>query len=145
MKKLLLLLLLGIISNIIFSQTIEFDTTCFCSDIIVKANEQGFYVVETMPIYPGGSDDSFKEFIENNTSFQDTDNGTIMVYFTINCEGNTCGRNVKVFEGTFSDASIQSIKLSLDNMQKWIPGKQRNRVVDVRYARGFTVINGKIK
>ncbi|NLL28658.1 MAG: hypothetical protein GX259_07665 [Bacteroidales bacterium] len=58
MKK-LLLFLLGIILNIIFSQTIEFDTTCFCSDIIVKANKQGFYIIETMPTYPGESNPVF--------------------------------------------------------------------------------------
>ena len=140
-----LLIIIAFIPNIICSQTLEFDTTCFCSEIIVKANKQGFYIVETMPIYPGGGNDSFKKFFENNTNFQKIDNGKILVYFTINCEGNTCGHNAEVTEGNISDVSQQNVLLSLNKMQKWKPGKQRNNVVDVRYSRVFEIINGMIE
>ena len=144
MKK-ITLIIITLFPSIIYSQSIEFDTTCFCSAIILKADAKGFYYVENFPEYPGYEIDSFKKFIESNTNFHKADNGKLLVYFTINCEGKTCGHNVKVFEGYFSEDSQQSVLMSLSKMQRWKPGRQRNKIVDVRFSRTFEVINGAMK
>lgn len=140
-----LLIIIFIIPINSFSQTIDFDTTCFCSPIKAQVNKQGYYIIEEMPKYPGESINSFKDFIIKNTTFQQNDNGVILMYFTINCIGETCGKNIKIIEGSISESSQQSIMLALSKMQKWEPGKIRNNIVDVRFTSVIEIINGVIK
>lgn len=139
-----LLLFLFIYPFVIFGQNAIIDTTCICGKRAPKITKTSFFVVQEMPVYPGGYE-ALKKYLKTNIKLDSTENGKILIGFIISCKGNTCGFRVLDKEGPLSldvDAKIIDI---LKGMDVWEPGKQRFATVDVPWKIPITITKGVFK
>ena len=90
-----------------------------------------FRVVEVMPQFPGGND-SLKKFIYENMQYPAMAKelkiaGTVWIQFFVDKNGNV--QNVEVIRG-IEVLDAEAIRLAY-LMPAWIPGKQKNKTVNV--------------
>jgi protein TonB len=93
-----------------------------------------FVVVESMPSYPGGLGELMKYFHQNlcyprvarETGIQ----GKVFVSFVVETDGAIS--DVQILRGIGGGCDEEALRV-VRNMPKWIPGKQRNIPVRVRY------------
>ncbi len=93
-----------------------------------------FFTVEEIPNFPGG-DDARIQFLAENIKYprearERGIQGTVYITFLITTTGEIKDvRNLKSPHQLLADEAIRVIKL----MPKWIPGKQKGKVVNVQY------------
>ncbi len=95
-----------------------------------------FVVVETMPEFPGGTQAMFR-FISDNLKYpviaqENGIQGRVICEFVINKDGSIADLKVvrSAGDSSLDKEAIRLVKL----MPKWKPGKQRDKVVRVKYA-----------
>ena len=95
-----------------------------------------FYVVESMPEFPGGNAAMYKYIGENLTypviAQENGIQGKVICQFTINKDGSLVDIEVVRSAG---DASLDKEAMRvIKSMPKWKPGKQRNPPVRVKFT-----------
>jgi len=153
-KRKILIITIAFISAICFhvnAQTVNNDTTKSLNFIIPDTNkvfnkEPLFDVVEDMPSFVGG-EEAMYDWLGNNTKYpreakEKEIEGTVIVQFIIEKDGSLSGISIsKDIGGGCGDEALRVIKA----MPKWIPGKQKGKVVRVQYALPFIFSLGKTK
>ncbi len=104
-------------------------------DKIDARDDRIFDLVEQMPQYPGGKDASDKYFKENlkypPLAVQQGIEGRVIVRFIVNRDGSISDVSI----ARSADASLDKEALRLvENMPKWIPGKQSGKNVRVNFT-----------
>jgi len=92
-----------------------------------------FNIIEDMPEFPGGMD-SLKVFIIRNIRYPESligksIEGTVYVQFIVDEEGSV--KSVSVIRGLSEEADKEAIRVIKLTNKKWIPGKQRGKLVAV--------------
>lgn len=94
-----------------------------------------FEIVEEMPNFPGGQP-ALMKYISENIQYPAEakaagEQGRVILQFIIDAEGNiTQPRIVRSISPSLDQEAIRLV----NNMGKWIPGKQRGKAVAVKYA-----------
>ncbi len=94
-----------------------------------------FQVVEQMPEFPGGMA-KCKEFLSKNIRYpvnaqENGIQGTVVVQFVVSRDGSI--NDPYVVRSVSPELDEEAIRV-IKSMPKWIPGKQRNVAVDVKYT-----------
>jgi TonB family protein len=88
-------------------------------------------IVEEMPQFPGG-DEALMEYMKKNIRYPDECvQGRVIVSFTIEKDGSISG--AKVIKSVSQEADKEALRL-VNNMPKWIPGKQLGEPVRTKYT-----------
>lgn len=101
----------------------------------VDDNDVVFEIVEQMPDFPGGQA-ALMKYIAANIQYPAEakaagEQGRVILQFIIDAEGNiTQPRVVRSVSPSLDQEAIRLV----NNMGKWIPGKQRGKAVAVKYA-----------
>ena len=116
------------------------------------SEDEVFMVVEEMPRFPGCEDlgsnsdkqkcssEKLLEFVYSNIKFPNEAkeagvDGKVVVSFVINKDGEVVQPEIKKSLGYGTDEAVLSMVQKMMEMEeKWIPGKQRGKVVNVRFA-----------
>lgn len=98
--------------------------------------EQIFLTVESMPKFMGGDLDAFRRWVSQNVRFPQIalDNGVhgrVVLEFVIEKDGSLT--NIKVLQAPDRLLSEEAVRV-LKTSPKWVPGKQRDRTVRVKYT-----------
>lgn len=93
-----------------------------------------FTVVEDAPSFPGG-DEARIRYLQNNIKYpqmarESGIQGTVYVTFVVEPNGSVT--NVKILRGIGGGCDEEAIRV-IQNMPKWIPGKQRGKPVRVQF------------
>jgi len=93
-----------------------------------------FVIVETMPCFPGG-DAAFIKYLNKNVHYpslarESGIQGKVFVTFVVETDGAIT--NITVLRGIGGGCDEEAVKV-VQNMPKWIPGKQRNAPVRVQF------------
>lgn len=106
-------------------------------EVSVKGEEQEevFFIVEKMPVFPGG-DLELRKYIAENIKYPEEAkakglSGKVFVQFVINKEGYI--ENVKVARGVDPLLDAEAIRV-VKSLPKWEPGSQRGTPVNVSYT-----------
>lgn len=96
--------------------------------------EPVFVIVESMPMFPGGEEARLK-YLNENVRYPTMANeagiqGRVYVEFVVEKDGSVT--NVRVIRGIGGGCDEEAIRV-VQNMPKWIPGRQRNVPVRVRF------------
>lgn len=107
-------------------------------DVIVEPTV--FIVVEDMPSFPGGEEERLK-YLQNNLKVpaivKDARvNGTAHIGFIIDEEGNVT--EVKLLKGVNPHFDKEALRV-VNQMPKWIPGRQRGKEVKVQMSMPITL------
>lgn len=100
----------------------------------VMEEEPIFVIVESMPAFPGG-EEARLQFLNDNVRYPTMAReagiqGRVFVEFVIEKDGSVT--NVRVVRGIGGGCDEEAIRV-VESMPKWIPGKQRNVPVRVRF------------
>ena len=100
----------------------------------INRDDEAFVIVEDMPEFPGG-DDAMHAFLGENFEYPEEAEdkniqGTVYLNFVIEKDGSIS--NVKVVRGIGGGCDEEAVRV-VSMMPKWIPGKQRGKVVRVSY------------
>lgn len=103
-----------------------------------EVDEQGnlvFVIVEDMPVFPGG-EDALKTYIMENVKYPDDAKkegikGKVYVTFVVNKEGEVS--DAKIARGVHPSLDKEALRV-IKSSPKWEPGKQRGKVVNVKYT-----------
>ena len=95
-----------------------------------------FMVVETMPEFPGGTQQLFK-FLSENVKYpviaqENGIQGRVVCQFTVNKDGSIVDVEV-VRSGGDASLDKEAVRV-IKSMPKWKPGKQRGKPVRVKYT-----------
>jgi len=100
----------------------------------IAEEEQVFVIVESMPSFPGGEVARIKYLNKNikypNLSRESGIQGRVFLTFVVEKDGSIS--NVKILRGIGGGCDEEAIRV-IQNMPKWIPGKQRNIPVRVQF------------
>lgn len=118
------LLILILLSGKSFSQ----------NDTIERKEAKLIFYLEEAPSFPGG-EKMRQQYLANNFKYtkkalNDSISGTVYVTFMVTKEGQI--ENARVLRGIHPDLDSIAIDI-VQNMPKWIPGKQRGKPVDVQF------------
>lgn len=93
-----------------------------------------FTVVESMPTFPGGDEARIKYLQENlkypQMARESGIQGRVFVTFVVERDGNIT--DVKILRGIGGGCDEEAIRV-IQNMPKWVPGKQRGKPVRVQF------------
>ena len=138
---------LNVVEDDVETETIEVISEDDPEDIVeiappveVKEEEEPedviFYVVESMPEFPGGTQAMYK-YIGENLKYpviaqENGIQGRVVCQFTVNKDGSLVDIEVVRSAG---DASLdkEAVRV-IKSMPKWKPGKQRNQPVRVKFT-----------
>jgi protein TonB len=99
-----------------------------------KTEEEIFIYVEQLPQFPGGESALMKFLGEQiqypATAIDDGIHGKVIVQFVVDTAGEI--EQVEILKGVRDDLNKEAIRV-IKLMPKWIPGRQRNKPVSVRY------------
>ncbi len=102
------------------------------SDTITK--DEVFVVVEDMPSFPGGEKARNNYFAKNvkypEVARKEGIEGRVFVTFVVDKDGSIA--DVKILRGIGGGCDEEAIRV-IENMPKWIPGKQRGKDVRVQF------------
>ena len=88
-------------------------------------------IVEEMPQFPGG-DEALLEYMRKNIQYPDECmQGRVVVSFTVEKDGSISG--AKVVKSVSQGADKEALRM-VNNMPKWIPGKQLGVPVSTKYT-----------
>jgi len=101
-----------------------------------SAEEEVFYVVETMPEFPNGQQALF-QFIYSEMQYPMLEaaqrhQGRAICQFTVNTDGSLS--DIRVVRSSGYEALDQEAVRIISRMPSWKPGRQRDRVVRVKYT-----------
>jgi protein TonB len=122
----------ALIYILLFSSHLLF---CQSIDSIKTINDSSNLELKIAPVFPGGND-AFLNYMRSNlnptsdSSFH-CDHRTVNAEFTVDTLGNVS--EVKILRGCDSSIDNQIIR-ALNNMPKWIPGKENERIVNTRFS-----------
>ena len=93
-----------------------------------------FQVVEDAPGYPGGEEERMR-FLRDNIRYpaiarESGIQGTIFITFVVERDGSIT--DVKIVRGIGGGCDEEAIRV-VQNMPRWVPGKQRGRAVRVQF------------
>lgn len=99
-----------------------------------EEEQQIFTVVESMPEFPGGDAGRIK-YLSDNIKYpqmarESGIQGRVFVTFVVEKDGRVT--DVRVLRGIGGGCDEEAIRV-IENMPKWIPGKQRGKPVRVQY------------
>jgi TonB family protein len=93
-----------------------------------------FVVVEELPGFPGGNEARIKYISENVTYPEEAKEkgiqGVVFVTFVVETDGSIS--DVSVLRGIGSGCDEEAVRV-IENMPRWIPGKQRGQAVRVQF------------
>ena len=97
-------------------------------------DDEIFVFVEENPQFPGGDSERLK-FLQNNITYPEKAmekgiQGTVYITFIIEKDGSVT--NVKVLRGIGGGCDEEAVRV-IRKMPKWIPGKQRGKVVRCQF------------
>lgn len=125
MKKLILMLLMAACCLI---------TANAQKTVVSQTDPKVFDTVEQMPEYPGGMQ-AMIEFLQANMKYPEDAakqkvEGRVMVQFVVETDGSVT--DVHVAKQVFPSLDAEAIRV-VQAMPKWTPGKDKGRVVRVKY------------
>ena len=102
--------------------------------VVSQTDPKVFDTVEQMPEYPGGMQ-AMIEFLQTNMKYpEDAEKqkveGRVMVQFVVETDGSIS--DVHVAKQVFPSLDAEAIRV-VQAMPKWTPGKDKGRVVRVKY------------
>ena len=102
--------------------------------VVSQTNQKVFDTVEQMPEYPGGMQ-AMIEFLQTNMKYPEDAakqkvEGRVMVQFVVETDGSVT--DVHVAKQVFPSLDAEAIRV-VQAMPKWTPGKDKGRVVRVKY------------
>lgn len=93
-----------------------------------------FVIVESMPEFPGGAAERIKYLSENlqypEIAREANIQGTVHLSFVVETDGRIT--EVEILRGIGGGCDEEAVRV-VENMPRWIPGKQRNVPVRVRF------------
>ena len=125
MKKLILMLLMAVCCLM---------TANAQKTVVSQTDPKVFDTVEQMPEYPGGMQ-AMIEFLQTNMKYPEDAakqkvEGRVMVQFVVETDGSVT--DVHVAKQVFPSLDAEAIRV-VQAMPKWTPGKEKGRVVRVKY------------
>ena len=125
MKKLFVMLLLAVCCHM----TAQAQKT-----VVSQTNQKVYESVEQMPEYPGGMQ-AMVEFLQTNMKYPEDAakqkvEGRVMVQFVVETDGSIS--DVHVARQVFPSLDAEAVRV-VQVMPKWTPGKEKGRVVRVKY------------
>ena len=92
-------------------------------------------VVEDMPEFPGGMQ-ALRDYMRDNIKYpescrKDSIQGRVIITFVVEKDGSICG--AEVVKNVHEQLDTEALRV-ISAMPKWKPGKQRGKVVRVKYA-----------
>ncbi len=108
-------------------------------DVKVEEEEEAdapvFFIVEKMPVFPGG-DDELRKYIAQSVKYpaiaqENGIQGRVFISFVVNTRGEVT--DVKVARGVDPNLDKEAIRV-VQSMPKWTPGMQRGKAVKVSYT-----------
>jgi TonB family protein len=97
--------------------------------------KKSFVVVESMPSFPGGNPALFKYLSENikypKKAMKKGIQGRVICQFIVNRDGSIV--DVQVVRGVHELLDAEAVRV-ISNMPRWTPGRQRGKVVRVKYT-----------
>ena len=102
--------------------------------VVSQTNQKVFDTVEQMPEYPGGMQ-AMIAFLQTNMKYPEDAakqkvEGRVMVQFIVETDGSIS--DVHVAKQVFPSLDAEAIRV-VQAMPKWTPGKEKGRVVRVKY------------
>jgi len=102
----------------------------------IPKEEEVFFIVEEMPSFQGGGEDSFRDWIAKNLRYPEiaADNGIsgrVYVQFAVNSKGEVC--DAVVVRGVDPALDKEALRVVLSS-PRWEPGRQRGRPVKVQFT-----------
>lgn len=102
--------------------------------VVSQTNQKVFDTVEQMPEYPGGMQ-AMIEFLQTNMKYPEDAakqkvEGRVMVQFVVETDGSVS--DVHVAKQVFPSLDAEAVRV-VQAMPKWTPGKEKGRVVRVKY------------
>ena len=102
--------------------------------VVSQTDQKVFDTVEQMPEYPGGMQ-AMIEFLQTNMKYpEDAEKqkveGRVMVQFVVETDGSIS--DVHVAKQVFPSLDAEAIRV-VKAMPNWTPGKEKGRVVRVKY------------
>ena len=102
--------------------------------VVSQTDQKVFDTVEQMPEYPGGMQ-AMIEFLQANMKYPEDAakqkvEGRVMVQFVVETDGSVT--DVHVAKQVFPSLDAEAIRV-VQAMPKWTPGKDKGRVVRVKY------------
>ena len=99
---------------------------------VLQHSDEVFYVVEEMPMFPGGKA-ALKTYIYSNLDYpanmkKKASSGEVMVQFTVPSSGEL--RDIKAVSSTHKEFEASAVKV-FESMPAWNPGRQRGKPVMV--------------
>ena len=125
MKKLILMLLMAVCCLM---------TANAQKTVVSQTDPKVFDTVEQMPEYPGGMQ-AMIEFLQTNMKYPEDAakqkvEGRVMVQFVVETDGSVT--DVHVAKQVFPSLDAEAIRV-VQAMPKWTPGKEKGKVVRVKY------------
>ena len=125
MKKLILMLLMAVCCLM---------TANAQKTVVSQTDPKVFDTVEQMPEYPGGMQ-AMIEFLQTNMKYPEDAakqkvEGRVMVQFVVETDGSVS--DVHVAKQVFPSLDAEAIRV-VQAMPKWTPGKDKGKVVRVKY------------
>lgn len=134
MKTLLILFVsLGMFTSTFAQEVLE--ASPVQSDKLEAGDDPVYTYVEQMPVFPGG-DDALIKYISENIKYpaeaKEKDiSGTVYVQFVVDASGAVTQPSVlRSPDPLLSQAALDVLK----DMPNWKPGKQKGKVVPVKYT-----------
>ncbi len=98
-------------------------------------DDQVFYLVENMPVFPGG-EDALHNFIANmieypEVAYENKIEGKVFVSFLVTKDGSV--KDARIIEGVDPALDKEALRV-VSNLPKWKPGEQKGQVVNVNYT-----------
>ncbi len=102
---------------------------------MLDKDEDIFFIVETMPEFPGG-EPALRQYVANNIKYPESaqENGVqgrVYVSFVVDKEGNVA--NAKIVRGVDPSLDQEALRV-INSLPAWEPGKQRGEPVNVSYT-----------
>ncbi|MBN2612425.1 MAG: energy transducer TonB [Bacteroidales bacterium] len=101
-----------------------------------EEEEVAFIIVEDMPTFQGGDQNTFRTWIQQNLKYPEIAaengiSGKVYVNFVVNREGNVV--DAKVVRGVDPSLDQEALRV-VRSSPKWSPGKQRGKPVKVQFT-----------
>ena len=102
--------------------------------VVSQTNQKVYESVDQMPEYPGGMQ-AMVEFLQTNMNYPEDAakqkvEGRVMVQFVVETDGSIS--DVHVARQLFPSLDAEAVRV-VNAMPKWTPGKEKGRVVRVKY------------
>ena len=102
--------------------------------VVSQTNQKVYDEVEQMPEYPGGMP-AMIEFLQTNIKYPEDAvkqkvEGRVMVQFVVETDGSIS--DVHVAKQVFPSLDAEAIRV-VQAMPKWVPGREKGKVVRVKY------------